>query len=98
MSECVSPETIATLKESFYNSKVKITEEEAIRISEEMLGQGQSEKWMQERKKWITASVAGGIIKVRAKTKRKIFCIPNSKAMKPLDMVLKWNKQPEWNI
>ena len=68
--ECVSPETIATLKESFYNSKVKVTEEEAIRISKETLGQGQSEKWMQERKKRITASVAGGIIKMRAKTKR----------------------------
>ena len=59
----VLPETIATLKESFYNSKVKVTEEEAIRISEETLGQRQSEKWMQERKKRITASVAGGIIK-----------------------------------
>ena len=43
---------------------------EAIRISEETLEQWQSEKWMQERKKWKTASVAGGIIKMRAKTKR----------------------------
>ena len=42
---------------------------EAIRLSEEMLGQWQSEKWMQERKKQITASMAGGIIKMRAKTK-----------------------------
>ena len=39
MIEGVSPETIATLKESLYNRKVKVTEEEAIRISEEMLGQ-----------------------------------------------------------
>ena len=68
--EGVSLEAIATLKERFYNSKVKVTEEEAIRISEETLEQWQSEKWMQERKKWKTASVAGGIIKMRAKIKR----------------------------
>ena len=70
VTEDISPETLHDLKMSFYTTKVQVTEEEAKDIEKDTVTQGQSELWTKERKKRLTASVVGGILKMKAKTKK----------------------------
>ena len=70
VAEDISPESLEELKSSFYRTRVAITQEEARQIEEETRDQMENEKWSYERRKRITASVVGGIAKMREKTKR----------------------------
>ena len=58
------------LKTSFYETKVVITEERRREIERSMRGQAESEQWMVERRKRLTASKVGSIAKMRKTTKR----------------------------
>ena len=66
----ISPEHLEELKKSFYRTKVLVTPEEAIEIEQETRDQADSERWIVERRKRITASLVGSIAKMRSKTKR----------------------------
>ena len=68
--EDISPETLEDLKTSFYSTKVTVTEEEAQNIAANTAAQGQSEEWAKERRKRLTASVVGGILKMKSVTKK----------------------------
>ena len=65
-----------------------ITEERRREIERSTRGQAESEQWMVERRKRLTASKVGSIAKMRKTTKRsskvKIYCIVVLEAMKPL--------------
>lgn len=69
VTEDVLPETLEELKQSYYDTKVRVTKEEAIAIAHETAEQG-NDLWKHERKKRLTASTIGGIIKMRATTKK----------------------------
>ena len=66
----VSPELLEKLKTGFYETKVILTPDEAREIERETVDQADHEQWINERRKRITASVAGSIAKMRATTKR----------------------------
>ena len=66
----VSPEYLASLKESFYNSRVKVTQEVADSIEHSTQQQSESAEWMKEREKRITASRVGSIAKMKKTTKK----------------------------
>ncbi len=66
----VSPDHLEALKISFYNSKLQVTSGEISHIEELTRGQVDSDVWIAERRKRLTASVVGGIIKVRNNTKK----------------------------
>ena len=70
VTEDVSPETLQELKQSFFDTKVAVTKEEAQIIAANTVTQGRSEQWANERKKRLTASVVGSIIKMKSSTKR----------------------------
>lgn len=69
-SEDISKEHLGELKDSFYKTKVVLTPEEAKDLEVQTQNQADSELWIQERKKRITASNVGGICKMMKKTKR----------------------------
>ena len=58
------------MKSIFYQTRVVITQEEAKHIEEQTRDQADNEQWRHERRKRITASMAGGIAKMRETTKR----------------------------
>ena len=62
VTEDVLPEILEELKQGFYNTKVK--------VAAKTIDQGSSELWKSERSKRITASIIGGIVKMRASTSR----------------------------
>ena len=66
----ISPEELEELKSTFYQTKVVLTKEVACELEEQTRNQSESNQWRCERRKRITASNAGGIAKMRAKTKR----------------------------
>ena len=66
----VSPECLNSLKESFYTTHVKVTQEEANSIEHNTQQQSDSNDWMKERKKRITASQVGKLAKMKKTTKR----------------------------
>ena len=66
----VSEEHLCELKESYYNNKVVVSKQEMEQIEQNTKDQGDSDLWMAERRKRITASVVGGIAKMQKKTKR----------------------------
>lgn len=66
----ISPEHLKELKRSFYETKVVVTPEEGKHIEQQTHDQADSEQWMVERRKRITASVVGGIAKMRRTTKK----------------------------
>lgn len=67
--EITLPEILEDLKLSYYKTKVRVTEEEAITMALDTIEQG-SELWKKERKIRITASTIGAIAKMRDKTKK----------------------------
>ena len=69
-SEDISREHLEVLKDSFYKTKVALTPEEARDLEIQTQNQADSELWIQERKKRITASNVGEICKMMKKTKR----------------------------
>ena len=54
----------------FYNTKVVVTEEKAKEIEEKTRNQVDSEQWALERRRRITASRVGSIVKTRTTTKK----------------------------
>ena len=69
-SENVSRENLEEFKDSFYKTKVALTTEEARDLEIQTQNEADSELWIQERKKRITASYVGEICKMMKKTKR----------------------------
>ena len=65
----VSEEHLCELKESYYNNKVVVSKQEMEHIEQNTKEQGDSDRWMAEWRKRITASVVGGIAKMQKKTK-----------------------------
>ncbi len=49
---------------------MSVTQKERIQIEEQTRDQDNSDQWQQERRKWLTASVVGGIAKMKEKTKK----------------------------
>ena len=70
VTDDVSPQHLQELKDSFYSTKVRLTTEEAGKLQEETKEQTGSEVWIRERMKHITASRAGGILKMKKTTRR----------------------------
>lgn len=66
----ILPEHLEELKRSFYQAKIVITIEDAKHIEQHTREQADSERWLVERRRRITASVAGSIAKMRVKTPR----------------------------
>ena len=66
----VSPEHLTELKKTYYNSKVVVTKEEAEDLERDTREQNESELWMTERRKRLTASRIGSIAKMKRTTKR----------------------------
>ncbi len=58
------------LMRNYYNTNVVVTEEKAIEIEQETRNQAQDQQWNVERRKRVTASKVGGIVKMRTTTKR----------------------------
>lgn len=58
------------MKDGFYETKVKVTKEQAEDIERDTREQSESELWRNERRKCITASQVGAIVKMRKTTKR----------------------------
>lgn len=56
--------------DSFYTSHVTVSPTEMEAIELQMQGQSESELWREERHKRLTASLVGGICKLRQRTKR----------------------------
>ena len=67
VSDDVSPEI---LKKSYYEANIAISKEEAAEIEANTRDQAGNDRWKQERKKRLTASRVGGIIKMKRTTKR----------------------------
>jgi len=65
----ISPEYLTELKSSFYDTNVKVSKERANEIEMKTRGQSDNDQWMKERSVRITASVVGGIAKMRKTTK-----------------------------
>ncbi len=71
----VLPDILEGLKQGYYNTKVKVSVEQAQAIAFETRDQSHSNLWGIERRKRITASTIGGIVKLRATTKRAIWTV-----------------------
>ena len=65
----ISPEQLADLTDLYYKSNVVVTIQEAIDIEIKTRGQGENDLWKEERRKRLTSSVVGGIIKMQKRTK-----------------------------
>jgi hypothetical protein len=70
VTDDISPEYLEELKKSYYTTQVKVTKEAADDIEKRTRDQSDSHEWMKERSIRITASVVGGICKMRKTTKR----------------------------
>ena len=58
------------MKESFYTTYVKVTQEEADGIEHNTQQQSDNSDWMKKRNKRITASQVGKLAKIKKTTKR----------------------------
>ena len=70
MTDDVPAEFLADMKQTFYQTKVVVAQEEAANLEKCTQGQTKSEKWSSERRKRLTASKIGSIAKMKATTKR----------------------------
>ena len=70
VTDDIPPEHLEELKMSFYETKVVVSEEEAVEIEQRTRDQADSMQWLSERRKRMTASKVGGIAKMRQSTKR----------------------------
>lgn len=66
----VSPEYLEELKDGFYQTKVRVTQEQADEIERNTREQSGSELWKDERRKRVTASNIGVLSKMLKSTKR----------------------------
>ncbi len=71
VTEDLSPEHLQELNSSFYAMRVFVTQEEREKIEEQTRDQDNSDQWQQERRKRLTASVVGGIAKMKEKTNKQ---------------------------
>ena len=69
VTQDISPESLEQLKTSYFENKVVVTED-ARKIERETRDQADSDIWIIERRKRITASNVGGIAKMKKTTKR----------------------------
>ena len=60
------------MKTSFFNTRVTVTKEKSDDIERDTRQQRDSELWMIERTKRITASRVGGIAKMKKKIPREV--------------------------
>ncbi len=67
VTEDLSPKHLQELNSSFYATRVFVTQEERKQIEEQTRDQDNSDQWQQERRKRLTASVVGGIAKMKEK-------------------------------
>ena len=65
----ISPEHLADLTDLYYKSNVVVTIQEAMDIEIKTRGQGENDLWKEERRKRLTSSIVGGIIKMQKRTK-----------------------------
>ncbi len=65
---------------------MSVTQEERISIEQQTRDQDYSDQWQQERRKRLTASVVGGIAKLKEKTKK------SKKVQAPLYSTFRGNK------
>lgn len=93
VTDDISPEILDEMKNNFYNTKVVVNRDKAMEIEAGTRDQAGNDQWKQERRKRLTASKVGGIIKMRKTTKRARNCytVP-SEATRQLDMEWKWRK------
>ncbi len=70
ISSDLPEEYLLELMRNYYNTNVVVTEEKAIEIEQETRNQAQDQQWNVERRKRVTASKVGGIVKMRTTTKR----------------------------
>ena len=70
VSEDISPEHLKQLCEGFYKTHVVVSKEQASKIEESTRAQSETLMWREERRKRVTASRVGGIVKMRKSTKR----------------------------
>ena len=70
VSEDLSPEHLDDLKQRFYQTKVVVNQEQTCQIEVLTRSQRDTEMWMEERRKRITASNVGSVAKMKASTKR----------------------------
>jgi len=66
----VSPDHLETLKRGFYEANVVVTSETIHYIQQQTKDQSGSNTWISERRKRLTASTAGSIVKMRTTTKK----------------------------
>lgn len=67
----MSQEFLKDLKKNYYDKKVKVTKEDINRIEHSTVDQAACDLWKIERMKRITASVVGGIAKMKKQTNRR---------------------------
>ncbi len=70
VTEDVPLEHLKNLQTTFYDTKVVVTQEEAMEIEENTRNQAESMEWLVERRKRLTASKVGSIAKMRKTTKK----------------------------
>lgn len=94
----VSPEYLEEMKTSFFNTRVTVTKEKSDDIERDTRQQRDSELWMIERTKRITASRVGGIVKMKKKIPREVerwkssYSV-NFEEMRLQDTVQTWRRQ-----
>ncbi len=105
VTEDLSPEHLQELNSSFYATRVFVTQEEREQIEEQTRDQDNSDQWQQERRKRLTASVVGGIGKMKEKTQKKTearkykhYCIALLEVIKRPAMALLWKLYPLTDI
>ena len=70
LTDDVSPDTLKEIKIDYYKTNVVVSKEEAMEIENATRDQAGNNRWIKERKKWLTASKVGNILKMRKTTKR----------------------------
>ena len=70
VTDDIPPEQLEQLKMSFYRTKVVVTEQEVMEIEESTRDQAENIRWLVERRKRLTASKVGSIVKMKKNTKR----------------------------
>ena len=70
VTDDVSPDILEEMKRNYFETNVALTKEEAMEIESATRDQAGNDQWRNERRKRITASKVGGIIKMRKATKR----------------------------
>ena len=70
VTDDVSPEILAEMKKRYYETNVVVTKEEAVKIELDTREQASNDQWKAQRRKRLTASRVGGILKMRKTTSK----------------------------